>query len=317
VTSATVDQRVRPPDTTTVWRPSFPVDMYLTLGTLAHGRYDPCHRVTADGALWRTTRLRSGPVTVRMEQRSRHEIAAQAWGAGADELMGSLPTLLGANDDPDDFDPRHEVLRRARDRLVGLRIPRTGTVLDSLVPAVLEQKVIGLDAFAAWQRLVGRFGEQPPGPAPDGMRLAPTAEVWRAIQSWDWHQAGVEERRARTARVCAMNAAKFQSAVSSGVEPAKLYRMLTVLPGVGRWTAAEVGHRVLGDADAVPIGDYHLGETIGWALTGSVLPDDEVEAFLEPWRPHRYRVFRLLELTPGARPPRRAPRMTRRDFRRY
>jgi 3-methyladenine DNA glycosylase/8-oxoguanine DNA glycosylase len=113
-----------------------------------------------------------------------------------------------------------------------------------------------------------------------------------------------------------MNAAKFQAAVSSGAEPAKIYRMLMVLPGVGRWTAAEVGHRVLGDADAVPIGDYHLAETIGWSLTGAALPEDAVEEFLEPWRPHRYRVFRLLELTPNSKPPRRAPRMTRREFRR-
>jgi 3-methyladenine DNA glycosylase/8-oxoguanine DNA glycosylase len=253
---------------------------------------------------------------MRIEQRSRREIAAQAWGDGADELIATLPSLLGAGDDPDSFDPRHEVLRRAQQRLVGLRIPRTAVVIESLIPAVLEQKVIGLDAFASWQRLVTRFGEPPPGPAPNGMRLAPTAQTWGQIPVWDWHRAGVEERRARTARVCATNASTFQAAVGSLVEPAELYRLLRVMPGVGRWTAAEVGHRVLGDADAVPIGDYHLGETIGWALTGTVLPDDAVEDFLEPWRPHRYRVFRMLELTPGARPPRRAPRMTRRNFRR-
>jgi len=198
-----------------------------------------------------------------------------------------------------------------------MRMPRTGVVLESLIPAVLEQKVIGLDAFASWQQLVNRFGTAAPGPAPIGLKVAPTADEWRRIPSWEWHRAGVEHNRAGTAIRCATHAAKFQADVSAGVDPAEVYRKLMVLPGVGRWTAAEVGHRVLGDADAVPIGDYHLGKIVGWALTGKVLPDDAVEEFLEPWRPHRYRVFRLLELTPGAGPPRRGPRMTRRNIRRF
>jgi 3-methyladenine DNA glycosylase/8-oxoguanine DNA glycosylase len=88
------------------------------------------------------------------------------------------------------------------------------------------------------------------------------------------------------------------------------------LPGVGRWTAAQVGHRALGDADALPLGDFHLAKDTGWALCGAPLAEDEVEAFFEPWRPHRFRVVRLLELTPGARAPRRGPRMSRQDYRR-
>ncbi len=315
MTSVVAELREQQPDAVTVWRPDYPVSLRLTVSTLGHGGYDPCHRWQRDGSLWRTSRLDSGPVSYRLEQLARGAIRAEAWGAGAAELIASVPTLLGADDDPDSFQPRAEVLRQAHRRAVGMRIPKTGRVLESLIPAVLEQKVIGLDAFAAWQRLVTRYGEPAPGPVPTDMKLAPTAAVWRRIPSWEWHRAGVEDKRASTAVRCAMHAVKFEHAAAT--EPREeLYRRLMVLPGVGRWTAAEVGHRALGDADAVPIGDYHLGSVVGWALTGSVLPDEEVEEFLEPWRPHRYRVFRLLELTPGAAPPRRAPRMTRRDFRR-
>jgi 3-methyladenine DNA glycosylase/8-oxoguanine DNA glycosylase len=305
----------RLPDASTLWRPPYPVSIRLTLATLGHGRYDPCQRVTRDGALWRTSRLPSGSVSYRLQQLDRGAISAEAWGDGAAELIGSIPTLLGAGDDPESFEPRHEVLRQAHRRAVGMRIPTTGRVLESLIPAVLEQKVIGLDAFAAWQRLVMRYGEPAPGPLPAGMKLAPTAEVWRRIPSWEWHRAGVEHKRASTAIRCATYAAKLERAAAT-LPREEVYRMLMALPGVGRWTAAEVGHRVLGDADAVPLGDYHLPDVIGYGLTGAALAEDEVEAFLEPWRPHRYRVFRLLELTPGAGKPRRAPRMTRRDFRR-
>ena len=91
--------------------------------------------------------------------------------------------------------------------------------------------------------------------------------------------------------------------------------MLTAIPGIGRWTAAEVGHRALGDADAVSFGDYHLSDLTGWALAGREMLEEEVEPLLERWRPHRYRVVRLLELTPGAWPPRRGPRLARPEHR--
>ena len=55
--------------------------------------------------------------------------------------------------------------------------------------------------------------------------------------------------------------------------------------------------RAFGDADAVSFGDYHVAKNIVCALTGEVVDDDErLAELLEPWRPHRYRVQRLLEL---------------------
>jgi 3-methyladenine DNA glycosylase/8-oxoguanine DNA glycosylase len=300
---------------TTVWRPSFAVDVRRTLSHLQHGGGDPSHRVTGDGAVWRTSRLASGPVTYRITQAGPHEVGATAWGEGADELVADLPALLGCADQPEQFQPRHPLLVEAHRRFAGLRVPATGRVMESLVPAVLEQKVIGLDATAAWRRLLNRYAEPAPGPVPTPMRVAPTAADWLAIPSWGWHEAGVDGRRARTIRVCASYADKLETAADAA-DPGALYRVLLALPGVGPWTAAQVGHRVLGDADALPIGDYHLAAMTGWALAGRALADDEVEAFYQPWRPHRYRVVRLLELGAFPRAPKRGPRLRRQDYRR-
>ena len=44
---------------------------------------------------------------------------------------------------------------------------------------------------------------------------------------------------------------------------------LQALPGVGRWTWAEVAQRALGLPDEVSFGDYHVAKDIGWALTGT------------------------------------------------
>jgi len=307
---------VAEPEISTVWRPAYPVDARLTLSLLGHHRSDPRHRETPDGAVWRISRMSSGPVSYRITQANRPEIAVTAWGPGAVELIAGVPDLLGRRDDPSGFVPRHPLLDSAHARLTGLRIPATGRVLEALIPAVLEQKVLGIDAAAGWRRLVSRYGEAPPGPAPTGMRVPPTAEQWLAVPSWEWHKAGVDQRHATTALACARYAAKLERVAAEAVDPTDVYRLLTAIPGVGPWTAAQVGHRVLGDADALPIGDYHLASMTGWALTGKALEEAEVEAFYEPWRPHRFRVVRLLELTPGSLPPRRGPRLSRQDYRR-
>jgi 3-methyladenine DNA glycosylase/8-oxoguanine DNA glycosylase len=85
-------------------------------------------------------------------------------------------------------------------------------------------------------------------------------------------------------------------------------RRLRSLPGVGVWTSAEVRFRAHGDADAVSFGDYHVAKDIGWALTGTPVDDDALAELLEPYRPHRHRVQRLVGLA-GLHRPRRGPRM--------
>ena len=86
------------------------------------------------------------------------------------------------------------------------------------------------------------------------------------------------------------------------------------VPGIGPWTAAEVGVRALGDADAVSVGDFHLPSMVTWALAGEPRGTDErMIELLEPYRGQRGRVLRLLELT-GVGPPRRGPRLSRQRF---
>ncbi|GLW47430.1 hypothetical protein Stsp02_30920 [Streptomyces sp. NBRC 14336] len=296
-----------PPDRSVHWQPPFPVDAALTLSALRRGRHDPTHRLESDGTLWRTALTASGPVTYRIRQRRRDDLRVDAWGPGAAELTDSVRRELGERDRPDLFRPEHPVLRAAVRRLPGLRVPRTGRLFEALVPAVLEQRVVGVDAFASFTRLVRRYGTTPPGPAPDGMRVPPPPETWRTVPSWEWRRAGVDLHRSATIVEAARHAARLEAAAD---DPARAYALMAHLPGVDVWTAAQVGHRALGDADALPLGDYHLATMTGVALLGRPLADDEVEPYYERFRPHRYRVVRLLELSPGAAP-RHGPRAPR------
>ena len=236
----------------------------------------------------------------------------QAWGEGAAWVLDGLPDLLGAQDDLSGFEPRHPLIADAHRRYPGLRIPRTNRVFEQLAPAILEQKVTGKQARAGFRRLVLRYGDPAPGPAPGGMRVPPSPEVWRRIPSWEWHRAGVDPQRARTVLAAARVAGRLEEAAA--MAPAQALARLRAVPGVGEWTTAEVAVRAFGDADALSVGDYHLAKHVGWALVGAPFDDDAMVELLEPWRPHRGRVVRLVELS-GAGLPRFGPRLTIADHR--
>ncbi len=295
------------------WYPAGVVDARLVLAPHGRGRGDPAFRVTGDGAVWRTCRSPEGPGTLRVMARPGAAVVeASAWGPGAQWLLDTVPALLGGDDDPQDFEPVHQALHRAVTRLPGLRIGRTQRVFEALVPAVLEQKVTGLEARRAWRALLRWYGEPAPGPAPEGMRVMPVPEVWKRIPSWEWHRAGVEAKRARVVTAAAHAATRLEETL--GLPPSEVRRRLCSLPGIGAWTAAEVMQRAHGDADAVSVGDYHLPGIVGWALTGKLADDGRMLELLAPYAGHRHRAARLIELC-GPHPPRRGPRTAPRDFR--
>ncbi|MCF1600595.1 DNA-3-methyladenine glycosylase family protein, partial [Streptomyces muensis] len=240
------------------------------------------------------------------------EVRGEAWGPGAEWLLEQLPELLGAADDPSVFVPRHRLLAVTRHRRPGLRLTRTGLVLESLIPSILEQKVTTDEAYRAWRSLVRKFGEPAPGPAPGRMCVMPDAETWRLIPSWEWHRAGVDNKRASTILRAVRVAVRMEEAVR--MAPAQAQARLEVVPGVGPWTSAEVVQRSHGAADAVTVGDLHLPGIVGWALAGDRDADDSVMLeLLEPYAGQRHRAARLILLS-GRGPARRAPRMPRGDI---
>ena len=163
-----------------------------TLAPLRRGLGDPCFRAPGDGSIWRTSLLPTGPVTARISRAAPNAAHCAAWGGGAQEFVEMLPAMLGLEDDASDFAPRHPTVAAAHQRVPHLRLGRTGLVLEALIPAIIEQRVPGADAFRSWRVLVTKYGTAAPGPAPDGMRVLPTAQVWRSIPSWEFHRANVD-----------------------------------------------------------------------------------------------------------------------------
>jgi 3-methyladenine DNA glycosylase/8-oxoguanine DNA glycosylase len=233
-------------------------------------------------------------------------VVAEAWGPGADRVLEGLPALLGLDSEADPLPVIHRSVAELDRRFAGVRQGRTGAVFEALVPAILEQKVTGVEAYRAWSALVRVHGE--PAPGPDGLQLhlPPRPDVLASLPYHAFHPLGVERRRAELIARVAARAAWFEAAVELPLPDA--YARLTALPGLGPWTAAEVATRALGDPDAVSVGDFHLANLVAFALAGEPRGDDaRMLELLEPYRGRRARVIRLLELS-GVRAPRYGPR---------
>lgn len=282
-------------------RANGPIDVPATFGLHRHGPGDPSIRIEPDG-LWRATRTPEGPATLHLEV-SGPEVSARAWGTGAAWLLDRLATFVGARDESK-LVPLHPVLRDLQRRMTGLKIGASHAVMESLVPAILEQKVTSHEAHESYRRIVHALGEPAPGPAK--LRVPPAPEVLAAQPYWVFHRFGVERKRADVIRAVCARATRLEECVDLSAEDAA--RRLMSFKGVGAWTAAEVAARAFGDPDAVSVGDLHLPHLVAWVLAGEPRADDvRMLELLEPYRGERGRVIRLIEAG-AARRPRRVPR---------
>ena len=287
-----------------------PVDLVLTLRPLYRGRGDRTMRLARQVAV-RATRTTTGPATLELRRVATDRIEATAWGPGAEIVLDRVRAFVGLDDDASGFEPGHHplVARLARE-LTGLRLSRSDAVFEALLPAILEQKVTGGEAFRSLRGLTTRYGEIAPGP--HGLRLQPAPGILAGLPYYAFHPFGVEQRRADVIRRVARDTRRLESLTE--VEPEAAAARLRAYPGIGPWTAAEVTLRALGDPDAVSVGDFHLPNLVAFALAGEPRAGDaRMLELLEPWRGHRARVIRLREAS-GIAAPRFGPRMPSREI---
>lgn len=252
---------------------------------------------------WRATRTPQGPATVHITVTGRLG-SAEAWGPGREWILHYAPDLCGASDRPEDFVTDHPLVRRIHRRHPALRIGRTHLVFEALVPSILGQKVTGIESKRSLRAILERHGE--PAPGPRELRVMPEPELFASLPSWDYHAFGVERKRAETIKRVASRARKLQTAAT--MSPVDAAKLLMAFKGIGAWTAALVTDAVLGDSDAVPVGDFHIPNTVTWALAGEPRGTDErMLELLEPFSGHRGRVIRLLKAA-GYSAPKYGPR---------
>lgn len=278
-----------------------PLDLKRTLA--------PLHGAFREGAWWYTARTADGPATLRVT-RSAATLDGEAWGGGAERLLERLAHIGGLKDESGGFLTGHPVVSELHRRNPGLRFAATGQVFAQLVVAIVGQKVTGTEAGRALAGLGRVFSDPAPGPVA-GLRLPPDAERLAGARYWDLHPLHLEKKRAETLIRAARKAHLIESLADVGAAAAA--ETLLTLPGVGPWTVAETLARSHGDADQVPVGDYHIKNLVVHHLAGRPRgTDEEMLELLEEFRPHRGRVIRLLHQLGHA--PKFGPRSTPRNI---
>jgi 3-methyladenine DNA glycosylase/8-oxoguanine DNA glycosylase len=308
----------RAPERTRTLALEQPLDLRAVLGPLVRGSGDPTMRVAA-GAAIRASETPDGPGTIEIRTEGA-SILASAWGPGAEWLLDGLPAALGLDDDDAGFDPAlHPVVAGLARRLGRVRLGRTSAIWEVLLPAILEQRITGTEAWRNHRRLVRAHGV--PAPGPHGLLVAPSPALVAALPSWTMTGLGIEPRRGALLRRVARELPRLEKLTiasrapgAGGTGSAALAAALRAYAGIGPWTAAEVTLRALGDPDAVSVGDAHLSNVVTFALTGTPRGTDaRMLELLAPWAGHRARVVRLLERS-GITPPRYGPRVSPRDI---
>jgi 3-methyladenine DNA glycosylase/8-oxoguanine DNA glycosylase len=275
-------------------------------------KHDPCGLIREDG-FWLAMRTPDGPATLHLT-RDAGELAATGHGPGAGWAADRADAVAGLRDDVSGFPAlaaRHPLVGRLGKTFSGVRLPATGVVFPRLLRAILEQKVTGKEAHRSYRAVCRHFGEPAPGPV--ALVLPPDPAAVAATAYWELHPFGVEQRRTQALLRAARVAARLERCVDSAEATARL----TALPGIGPWTAAETVRHAYGDPDAVSVGDFHIPNTVAWALAGEARGTDaRMLELLEPFRGHRGRVCDLLAHG-GIGAPKFGPRMPIRSFAKF
>ena len=264
-------------------------DLRETFDPLQFGRDDPTIRVGAT-EVWRATRTSAGPATVHYALVGA-ELHIEAWGEGGAAALAGAAEVAGLSDADGAFTPEPgSVPAQLRDRHPGLRLVRTGNVIEALLLAITSQAASSFEAHRAHQQLLRALGSDAPGPG--GLRLSPTADTIAGLAAYDMHTIGFEPSQADLLRRAAAQAHRLDGIT----DPTEARRALDGVVGLAPGGIELVLLTALGDPDAVPTGDPQRAQHVGEVLAGEPRADDDrMLALLEPWRGQRGRIVRLVE----------------------
>lgn len=263
-------------------------------------------RVT-DIELWRATYTPAGPASMCIRNWQTASPCIETHGPGAAWLESRAHDLLGTSDTVPDLVPRHAAVSDAQKRYGTLLLGSSHVVYHELLPAVIGQRITGLEAHRQWRALVQTHGLPAPGPTA-GLMTPPPPETLASMPYARLHPLGIERKRADALRQVGRHFDWLSRLTDEPLTPHDKTERLQVIPGVGVWTSAVAGGLAFGDPDALLIGDFHVKNTVAHALTGRIRgTDEEMVATLAPYAGQRHRVVRWLQLA-GARAPARGPR---------
>lgn len=176
--------------------------------------------------------------------------------SGADDRLGSIITAVGS-----------------------YTIVTGGDPFQSLVRSIMYQQLAGSAADAIHARFLGLYRGRFPSPA----RLAATPDA-------QLRAAGLSGRKVEYMKGLAegVSGGRLDLAALAAMEDEQVIEQLTMVRGIGRWTAEMFLIFCLGRPDVLPVGDLGLRRAMQKAYLLRKLPSPErMEKIARPWRPYR------------------------------
>src|SRR5262245_36830556 len=209
------------------------------------------------------------------------------------EFVAQLRHILGTDLDLKPFyrlARTDDLLAPIAPRFLGLKLPASPTVFESLVMAVLSQQVNLTFAYSIKKELVETFGEQ----------WSVGGETYHAFPRPERFAAEAEESllRFRLSRAKAGTLVRLGQAFASGslkeeelaaLPDEEVVERLIQVKGIGRWSAEIALLRGLARVDAFPGGDLGVVKYLAQGLLGKAekAAEADMRAFAERWRPYR------------------------------
>ncbi len=169
----------------------------------------------------------------------------------------------------------------------GLHLPRTATLFESLVTAILGQQISAAVARTMRTLIIQRFGACVDF---DGQvyYAFPRPEVIAASSVEELRTLKLTQRKAEYIIGIAAAAQQPDWPGLARLPDEEFVRHLTQLRGVGNWTAHWAMVRGLARPDALPLGDLALRRGVSRLYRdGEPVTDADVEHIAERWRPWR------------------------------
>ena len=177
------------------------------------------------------------------------------------------------------------VLTRLIARCYGMRPPRAPTLFEALVTSISAQQVNLAFATTTRSRLILRFGRSVTldgriyyaFPTPASLADASLQEL-RDMQ-FSWRKA---EYIVNLARLVATRELRLEEFPHLSNE--EIIERITLVKGLGRWTADWLLARGLGRGDVIAAGDLGVRKAVGkFYFGGQIPPIDEIRSFAARW----------------------------------
>ncbi|MBM3941081.1 MAG: DNA-3-methyladenine glycosylase 2 family protein [SAR202 cluster bacterium] len=279
---------------------SQPFDFHLTVSNQTYYRGTAGSDVYADGVYFRALRMPPLGDKVLVASATAAPGGAEVSlpdGATDAELAfaaDAMARMLGAGIDLDGFYKAMRLdkeLAKATGSLTGLRPPRTETVFEALVMAVIAQQISSVIARMIRDRMVAAYGtavEAPDGralyafPTPQSL-LAGGFDGLRALKLSNRKVEYIQDICAHTLN------GRLGPERLAGMEDEAVIEELCAIRGIGRWTAEWMLLRALGRPDVLPAGDLALRKVVSELyFNGDDITEKQLAAFaLERWSPYR------------------------------